>query len=60
MENLSLQSDTIEATGWIKRDTSLGDGEKGRRREKSFSGDLFNQMARGGWKNILLELSFIY
>ena len=27
---------------------------------KSFSGDLFNLMARGGRKNISLELSFIY
>ena len=29
-------------------------------RGKSFSGDLFNLMARGGRKNISLELSFIY
>ena len=27
---------------------------------KSFSGDLFNLMARGGRKNILLELSLIF
>ena len=27
---------------------------------KSFSGDLFNLMARGGRRNISLELSFIY
>ena len=29
-------------------------------RGKSFSGDLFNLMARGGRKIISLELSFIY
>ena len=34
----ALKSDTIEATGWIKRDKSLGGGEMGRRREKVFLG----------------------
>ena len=34
----TLKSDTIEATGWIKRDKSLGGGEMGRRLENVFLG----------------------
>ena len=47
---LSLRQDGINGWRW-------GNGEEAGKR---FSGDLFNQMARGGRKIISVELSFIY
>ena len=47
MDNIDVQLFSLEVVKW-------GGGGK------NFFGDLFNLMARGGRKNISLDLSFIY